>query len=216
MKRIFQPIISFCLLFITSYPVMAEQAGPFAGVYLGGNALMNAEGSDNLGSFELKFDPGLLGSAVCGWNFEPGNKLGEGRIELEYSHRSNQLDQVKFVEGSFQGDGKVVADSLLLNFFAVYHDKDRWSPYFGGGIGAARIEAVDLQVTGHSLSSDADVVFAYQLGVGCEYALTDRLSLDLGYRYFSSSRPEFSEPDGRLFKMDYLSHNVVLGLKLGF
>lgn len=169
-----------------------------------------------MGDFGLSFDPALLGSAVLGWDFEPGNPVGEGRMELEYTHRSNQLDRVRFVEGSFKGGGRVTADSLLLNFFGVLHGNSLWSPYVGVGIGAASIEASGLKVTGQPLSRGSAVVFAYQAGAGIDAALTDHLNLDLGYRLFSSSRPGFTEANGQKVTMDYLSHSVVVGLRFGF
>lgn len=216
MKRTCQMIIALCLPLLLCGPVMAQHTGPYVGALLGGNALMNAKSSDNLGTFNLNFDPGLQGSVVFGLDFEPGNPVGEGRIELEYTRRGNQLDQVKFTDGSFKGSGNVTADSLLFNFFGVFHDSRRWAPYLGLGIGAARIEASNLKVTGQPLGSGSAVVFAYQAGTGLDFSLTDRLNLDLGYRFFGSVRPEFKEADGRKFKMDYFSHSAVLGLRWGF
>jgi opacity protein-like surface antigen len=216
MKRTCQIIIALSLPLLLCGPVMAQHSGPYVGAFIGGNALMTAEGSDDLGSFSLKFEPALLGSAVLGWDFEPGNPAGEGRVELEYTRRSNPLDQVMFVQGSFKGGGNVTADSLLLNFFGVVHDKSRWSPYAGVGIGAVRFEASDLKVTGQPMGSGSSVVFAYQLGGGIDVALTDHLNLDLGYRYFSSTRPKLTEVNGRTFEMDYISHNAILGLRVGF
>jgi len=216
MKRTCQMIIALCLPLVLCAPVRAQHSGPYVGAFLGGNALLNADASDDRGSFVLTFDPALLGSAVCGWDFEPGNPVGEGRIELEYSRRSNPLDRVKFVEGSFTGGGDVTADSLLINFFGVFHDKGRWSPYIGAGIGAARIEASDLKVTGQPMANGSAVVLAYQLGAGLDFALTGTLSLDLGYRFFGSTRPKFTEANGDTFEMDYFNHSAVLGLRVGF
>jgi opacity protein-like surface antigen len=216
MKRTCQTIIALCLPLLFCGQVQAQHTGPYVGAFLGGNALMNAKSSDDLGEFNLTFNPALQGSAVLGWDFEPGNSVGEGRVELEYTRRSNPLDKVKFAEGSFKGGGNVIADSLLLNVFGVVHDTGRWSPYAGAGIGAARIEASDLKVTGQPLSNDSAVVFAYQLGAGVDVALTDHLNLDLGYRFFSSTRPAFTEAAGHIFKMDYTSHSAVLGLRVGF
>ncbi len=216
MKRTCQIIIALCLPLLLCGPVMAQHSGPYVGAFIGGNALMTAEGADDLGSFSLRFKQALQGSAVAGWDFEPGNPVGEGRVEVEYTRRSNPLDQVKFVEGNFKGGGSVSADSLLLNFFGVLHDKSRWSPYAGGGIGAARINSSGLKVTGQPMSTGSTVVFAYQLGGGIDVALTDYLNLDLGYRYFSSSRPRFTEVNGHKFEMNYISHNAILGLRAGF
>jgi opacity protein-like surface antigen len=162
------------------------------------------------------FKPAVMEGGVIGWDFEPGNPVGEGRIELEYSHRSNPLDQAKFAEGSVTGGGSITADSLLLNIYGVVHDNSRWSPYIGVGAGAARIEASGLTVTGQTLVSGTSTVFAYQAGAGIDIALTDHLNLDLGYRFFSGVKPAFTEANGHSFKMEYLNHSAVLGLRVGF
>jgi len=216
MKRTYQMIIALCLPLLLCGAAMAQHTGPYVGAFVGGNALLTAKSSDSQGDFSTKFDPGLQGSVVFGLDFEPGNPVGEGRIELEYTRRGNQVDQLKFVQGSIKGSGNVTADSLLLNFFGVFHDNRRWAPYIGVGIGAARIEASDLKVSGNLLGNGSAVVFAYQLGTGLDFSLTDRLNLDLGYRFFGSVRPEFKESDGQKFKMDYLNHSAVLGLRWGF
>ncbi|WP_168205879.1 outer membrane protein [Geobacter sp. FeAm09] len=216
MKRIGLMIIALGLPLVLCGPARAQHAGPYGGVFLGGNALMSAKGSDSQGDFSLKFDPGLMGSAVLGWDFEPGNTAGEGRIELEYSHRSNRLDKATFAEGSVAASGNVTADSLLLNFYGILFGDRSWSPYLGLGLGAARIEASDLRVTGQPLSGDSAFTFAYQAGLGVDYALSDHLNLDLGYRFFGAVRPNLREADGTDFRMDYYNHSVVLGLRVGF
>lgn len=209
-------MIIICLPLLLCDQVGAQHSGPYVGAFIGGNALMNAKGSDNQGEFSLAFAPSLLGSAVLGWDFEPGNPKGEGRVEVEFTRRSNPLDQVKFVEGSFAGGGKVTADSLLLNFFAVLHDSSRWSPYAGVGIGAARIYAANMTVTGSPLINGSAYVFAYQAGGGIDFALNKHLNLDLGYRYFGSNRPGFTEANGQKVRMDYLCHSLILGMRVGF
>jgi len=216
MKRSCQTIIALCLPLLFCGEVHAQHSGPYVGAFIGGNALVNAKVSDNQGDFAFTFDKALQGSTVLGWDFEPGNPVGEGRIELEYTRRSNPLDQVKLVNGNFKGGGSVTSDSLLLNCFGVYHDNGRFSPYVGVGIGAARFEASDLQEAGFPMGRGSAVAFAYQVGAGVDVALTDHLNLDLGYRFFSSTRPTFTEVDGRKFDMDYSSHSAVLGLRVGF
>lgn len=216
MKRICRTTITLCLTLLLCGQVQAQHTGPYVGAFIGGNTLVNAKASGDQGDFRLTFDKALHGSAVLGWDFEPGNPVGEGRVELEYTRRSNPLDRATFAEGSFKGGGDVTADSLLLNFFGVFHDKSRFSPYAGLGIGAARIKASGLQVTGQPMGSGSTVVFAYQFGGGVDIELTDHLTLDLGYRFFSSSRPTLAEASGDKFEMDYTSHSAVLGLRLGF
>ena len=77
------------------------------------------------------------------------------------------------------------------------------------------MDASDLRVSGQPLATDTAAVFAYQLGGGVEYALTGALSLDLGYRFFGTSTSKFTEPTGQRFDTTYLSHSIVLGLRLG-
>jgi opacity protein-like surface antigen len=216
MKQICQIIIALCLPLVFCGPVKAEHSGPYVGAFLGGNYLMTSQATDNMGNYGLTFDPALQGSAVAGWDFAPGNPVGEGRIELEYTHRSNPLNQLKFAEGSITGSGNVTADSLLANFWGVFHNKSPWAPYLGVGLGAARMEASSLKVAGQPLGSGSSVVFAYQLGTGVDFTLTDKLSLDLGYRFFNSTQPKFTEASGQSFKMDYSSHCAILGLRYGF
>lgn len=216
MKPLFRILIALSLPLIVCGPVWAEHTGPYAGAFIGGNLVPNATATDNLGNFTLRYNPALQGSFVLGWDLKRNSPLGEGRIELEYSRRSNQLDQVEFVDGRAPGGGNLTADSLLLNCIGIIRSEIRWSPYLLAGIGAARIDASDLRVTGQPLGTDAATVFAYQIGGGVDYALTDSLSLDLGYRFFGTTPPKFSEPNGQRFETDYFSHSVVLGLRVGF
>lgn len=209
-------MILCCLPLLYATPVLAQHTGPYLGAYLGGNMLADSRGSDALGSFNLTFKPAVQGSVVIGWDLEPHNALGEGRIEVEYARRSNPLDRVEFVEGKVAGSGDLTVDSLLLNCIGALRHNSRWSPHVDIGIGAARLDTSALKVTGQPLSSDTATVFAYQLGGGVDYALTGSLSLDLGYRFFGAVRPKFTEVNGQTFTMDYSSHSVILGLRLGF
>jgi opacity protein-like surface antigen len=216
MKQTALILCTLCFSLLFSGPAAAQHAGPYLGLFLGGNELLKAKSSDSSGDFGLVFKPALMGSAAVGWDFEPGNPVGEGRLELEYSHRSNPLDKVTFVEGKIAGSGHLNADSLLFNCIGVFHDAGRWAPYIGVGAGAARIEASGLTVTGQPLSSGSVVVPAYQVQAGVDVALGYRLALDFGYRFFATAPPRFAEANGRSVDMVYANHSVVLGVRLGF
>jgi opacity protein-like surface antigen len=216
MKRISLIITILCLPLILCGQVKAQHYGPYVGGFLGGDFLMSARSSDSQGSFTLKFDPGFQGSAVAGWDFKPNNPIGEGRIELEYTHRSNPFNKGNFFEGDFNGSGKMIADSLLCNFIGLLRDKSPWAPYLELGLGAARLETSDFKIANVPFSSDSSVVFAYQVGTGIDFAVTDNVSLDLGYRFFSTTNPRFNEANGRKFEMSYFNHSAILGVRVGF
>jgi opacity protein-like surface antigen len=216
MKPIYHALIAICSLLLFSGQVQAQHSGPYIGALIGGNELVKAKSSDNLGDFALEYKPGISGTAVLGWDFEQGNPVGEGRIELEYSRRSNQIDKAKFVEGDFKGGGNMTADSLLINFIGIVYDKSLWYPYALLGVGAARVVASDLTVTGDALAKGSDSVLAYQLGGGLDFVLTEHLNLDLGYRFFGTARPKFTEANGQSVRMDYHNHSALIGLRVGF
>jgi opacity protein-like surface antigen len=216
MKRINQILTLFCLSLILCTPAVAQHSGPYVGGYFGGSMLTEAKSTDKQGDFSLTFDPASMFSGVAGWELEPGHPLGEGRVELEYARRSNKLTKAKFVEGSVKADGTVISDSLLFNCIGVFRDKSSMTPYAGAGVGAARIESNNLTITGQPFSSGSKVVLAYQLLAGLDFALSEQVTLDLGYRFLGCSAPKFTETGGQKYTMDYYSHTVILGVRLGF
>lgn len=216
MKKTYQLLLLSIFFLALAFPVWAQHSGPYLGVSVGGQLLSPAKSEDNLGSFDLEFRPAPSGSVVLGWELESGNKIGEGRLELEYSRRSNRLDQVKFADGKVNAAGDLTAESLLFNTFGVYRSKSLLTPYLGAGIGVARFTAKDLTVTGQPLTNDDTIVFAYQFGVGFDIELMQSLTLDLGYRLFSSVKPKFTEANGDEFETRYLSHSALVGLRFGF
>jgi opacity protein-like surface antigen len=217
MKENCRLILVCFFLFALVSPLWAQNPGPYLGVYVGGQFLAPSESSDSLGTFNLEYQPAApSGSVVLGWELEPGSNIGEGRVELEYTRRRNRLDQAEFNDGKVSADGDVTADSLLMNAFGVYRSSSIWTPYLGAGLGVARISAADLNVTGQTLSDDDALVFAYQFGVGADIAITDFLTLDLGYRLFNTTKAKLKEANGEEFKLEYLSHSAMLGLRLSF
>jgi opacity protein-like surface antigen len=216
MKQMAKFLILGVLLLALASPAWAQHFGPYLGIYAGGQLLSPAKGESSSGTFNLEYQPAASGSVVLGWELEPGHRFGEGRVEIEYTHRSNRLDQVEFVEGKVNAAGDLTAESLLVNAFGVYRTASSWTPYFGAGLGVAQLTAKDLTVSNAPLTDDNATVFAYQLGVGTDIALTPSLTLDFGYRLFSTSKATFREASGNEFKSGYLSHSAMVGLRFGF
>ena len=204
------------LFFALTSSSWAQNPGPYLGLFVGGQFLSPSESSDSLGTFNLEYKAAQSGSVVLGWELESGSSIGEGRVELEYTRRSNRLDQAEFSDGKVTADGDLTADSLLINTFGVYRSSSAWTPYLGAGLGIARITAEDLSVTDQPLSDDDALVFAYQFGVGADIAITESLTFDLGYRLFNTVKAKLKEANGEEFKMEYLSHSAMLGLRLSF
>ncbi len=90
-------------------------------------------------------------------------------------------------------------------------------PYIGGGIGGARVEVRDFsaQSAGGGGFTDDDIVLAYQGGVGINFDITDRTTIDLGYRYFATEDPGYSTSGGE-FDFEYEQHVALLSLRYVF
>ncbi len=149
-----------------------------------------------------------------------GNKFKSGRIEGEVAYQSSEIDQFTASAGgasvSIDTSGDVSVLSFLVNGYYDFILDSKVSPYIGGGIGFAQISTNDITLTalGQSVSlpDQDDTVFAWQIGAGIGYALNDKLALDLGYRFFTSSDAEF---DGGS-KIEFASHNFTAGLRYSF
>lgn len=146
------------------------------------------------------------------------------RLELEYSHRSNEYDDndvwrplggnspAKLAEfdgltmAGMPGAGGSVSNRLEDIeshdvFFNVYYDHktdSRWTPYIGAGLGWSRTEAdirlhfvrdndVAIEPARGTISSlEASVddnLFGWQLLLGADYAVDERLSAGVRFRY---------------------------------
>lgn len=144
------------------------------------------------------------------------------RLELEGGHRFNQLEP----SGAF-ASGDVHVWSGMVNAFIDFNRKGRILPYIGGGLGYARLEAngVSSPIGTFQRFDDGENAFAFQGLAGVTYKLTERLALDVGYRYFNAQDADFQGFSGSTsftngtaadFDGDYRSHAVTGGLRLTF
>jgi opacity protein-like surface antigen len=216
MKHLLYLLCLPMLLLPLCRPAWSAHQGVYVGAFYGLTVLDEAEAKDDQGTFHLDFDPGQVAAFTLGYDLNPKGFLGDGRIEFEYARRGNSLDKVDFLEGEVGGKGDLQVECLLFSTKGVYRVFRYWVPYFGAGFGAARVEADDLRISGQPLADDDDVVFAYQVGIGADIPLTESLSFDLGYRFFGTTKPEFETSDGDDFKVEYFSHNALVGLRVGF
>ena len=59
-----------------------------------------------------------------------------------------------------------------------------------------------------------DVVAAMQIGAGFSFDIDRRTKLDVGYRYFETQNPEFSDSTGTPFTSTFASHNFLVGARI--
>lgn len=206
MKRII--IISCCVmitLFCSQTVSAEERYGSLRlGVAIPGNSDI-IDGSDPATRVVAKFKKGMFVSTALGWEFN------YFRLEGEFLYQSNDFESASIagIETTISGDISSLA--LLFNGYFDYKNSTDFTPYLYAGLGASMmsLSALGLPDVGLGPVSDEHVVAAYQLGGGLTYKMDENISLNLNYRYFVPSDPDFNN-----IETEFASHNISLGLRI--
>jgi opacity protein-like surface antigen len=148
--------------------------------------------STNIGAgFE---DTGLGFNHSIGYQFK--NSFS---AELEFSYKGRD----------FRGavDGDMTSKSFIANGIYSFNIREFYTPYVGYGIGYTFHE-VNIQNYGDR----TDTTLAHQLKMGVDMEFSRRLSLRVGYRYFTTNSPTFKQ----YFSSENSSHGIEAGVKFHF
>lgn len=128
---------------------------------------------------------GFLGGVALGFEI-----FEDVRTELEFSYQRNGLGDFSasgaFAGQPFNSDASFQTATVFGNvwFDLDFLGGDRIKPYIGGGVGLGVIDANLFDNLGAIQDIDVDgAVFAYQLGFGLNFGITQRLDLGAGYRF---------------------------------
>ena len=99
-----------------------------------------------------------------------------------------------------------ITKSFLLNGIYYFDIREFYTPYIGYGIGITFHEA-----TQNGFDEGEDTRLAYQLKMGVDMKFNRKLSLLLGYRYFTTNNPRFG-----FFTGETASHDIEAGIKFHF
>jgi opacity protein-like surface antigen len=205
-------IVLVAMTLVVGGGVSSAIAGPYFSVNAGAVWVSDADLSiDGYGKFaELSFDTGY------GVNAALGNSYNSGfRSEVEFAYRTNDVDDGKVSVPEFDiyesgpVDGEMSSWAVMINGYYDFDTGSALKPFIGAGLGYAN---VDLEL---GSDSDDDGVFAYQFMAGLGFAISKEVSLDLQYRFFATDDPEFSKY-GAAFEYEYMTHNVMAGLRFNF
>lgn len=134
------------------------------------------------------------------------------RAELEYGYNSSVDKSVG------HGDAESRLQTLMVNGYWDIANIMDFTPYVGAGVGLVFAKTRGtLNLNGqHYGTSDTDILFAGQVGLGCSYFFTSNISADLGYRYLFTGDGETGY-GGYNLKSDSLGmHQISLGLRISF
>jgi opacity protein-like surface antigen len=175
--------------------------------------------TDAGGTLDNSLGTGGIGSIGLGYRFSP-----RFRTDLTLGYRGGY----EVGGGANVQSSDVDAITGMVNGYVDLGTFGRFTPYVGAGIGASRNEVEDIRGTVGGASfrvpGDTRTSFAWQASAGTSVALSERTSLDLGYRYqdlgLVGTQPALSiggvpvqadSADGHL-----RSHELQLGLRIHF
>jgi opacity protein-like surface antigen len=149
------------------------------------------------GAVDLNGDIYPTGGSVNQTLFTAGGAAGiafdreNGLLRAEFEGRSRDLMQGRttllYPDGSFFDNPRVRASNGWSTMANVWRDidvTDATGLYAGGGIGAGGYNLTAVYPPPPTAASGV-TEFAWQAGGGVTHAFTERLTLDLGYRFFA-------------------------------
>ncbi len=211
-KGIYVSIIALSLVFTAS-------AYSAQGMYVSGNVGLSLvddidmTDSDNVfpgANIEMEFDSGVSFAGAIGY------RMDNIRVEAEVGYQENDIEKVDVFGIDIEDfEGDLNSLSVLANGYYDFATSSPFTPFLTAGLGMAQVEINELNFRGSGLTSatEDDTVFAWQVGAGVSYAVSDMLDLELKYRYLMVADLEFEEGlevDGPN------SHNISLGVRYNF
>jgi OmpA-OmpF porin, OOP family len=214
---------SVCLALAALAAIAADSArAQTPGWYIGGEGAWSHLGDQDAtatapgSSTPLKIHPGEGFAAGINGGFEFQSGL---RLEGEAVYRRHDLNSSSSAGVTSPTHGSIGNVAIMGNAFYDFNNSTRFTPYIGGGVGAARLHLDDFNSVGSPGLSASDWRLAYQGIAGVRYTIDPHWSASLDYRYFATTDPHFSGsvagvPSG--LKTDYHTHNVMLGIAYHF
>jgi opacity protein-like surface antigen len=155
-------------------------------------------------SVDIQNDPAFVINGAIGVELNPMIRV-EG--EIGFHHNTADIaplfSEFTFSMVSFMGNG----------YFDI-PTQSPLRPYVGAGLGFA-LAGVEEEVFG-ATDTDSDLVGAFQLMAGLGFDISPKATLTFGYRYFTTTDPDFFTAFGPPFEMDYTSHDFLFGARFRF
>ncbi len=187
------------------------------------NERIGSLSATSAGSLKTNADDDVFGASLA-YGIRQGNFRAEIELKMQEDAEKDSL-----MLGSLMRS-KVKNKSAFLNGYYDFRSASKFTPYVGVGIGLSRLEASAGISDGEGIGAmikEKETKFSWQIGAGVSYAVSQKMAVDLGYRYvdygeIKGSFP-FSETDGSYvadeidtLKVDSAANEIYIGLRYAF
>lgn len=205
-------IITICAVALSISSMAYSSEGAYVSAGFGTAIANDADLTEPIGTGTIDFDIGFAVRLAAGYAF------AKTRLEGEIGYQKNNFNSMSVnVPGLGSGTTPIDGDgsnlSFLVNGYYDFKNNSRVTPFIGGGIGFARVDASAISIPGFGVltTSADDTVFAYQVGTGFGIAVKGNASIDISYRYYATSDPDFGGT-----KAENSSHIIYVGTRFSF
>ena len=213
--------VSLAAITMTSQLATAGDFQPYVSVFAGASFPNNLQ-LDYAGTgrnFDLGLNSGYLVGGAIGAHI-----TDELRAEIELSRaffQSNGKGHNTSDGGrNFVAAGDVHATYLMANAWYDIQTETAFTPYVGGGAGVGWVGGNVIFGPGpFGFGGSTSAGFAFQLGGGVKFDLSENVALDLGYRFKDIIGASANNTNAIIpgwDAVDLSSHTVQLGLTLKF
>jgi opacity protein-like surface antigen len=193
---------------VFSFSTIAYAEGLYFSGNIGAAMLADADITEPGFNAELGSDTGVALGIALGYAYS--NNI---RAEIEFAYQTNDADTLEAFGVGLNATGDTTSSAGLLNCYYDFVNDSSFIPFITAGIGYAKVELNDFNLSGSGMpnSNEDDEVFAYQVGAGVGYVVSEKIILDFKYRYFGTDDPEFD-----VTEVEYASHNFYVGIRAFF
>ena len=208
-----------------SAAITAERSGDYLAVRaIGGISTVDGITENASGPLTENNTDDLVGGLGIALGYDFSAKGLPFRTEIAYYYRF-RFDFDTRINDGVSGDGfenNLSTHAVLVNLFYDIDLGPNWKPFVGLGVGWARnvsdVVRTPLIAGPSEQREDTNDNFAWTAGLGVAYRLSDAWRLELAYRYIDLGAVDIGPfSNGTVVEAeDYVSHDVVLGVRYRF
>ena len=162
-------------------------------------------------AYSVEHDTGFTIGGAIGTHLAPGL-----RTELEISYLRSALDSYSTADGDDDPASGHLEQGFLLGNIWKDFQVGGLTPYIGGGLGFGLLHLENGDFDGDTQTNDTGYGLAGQFGFGARMAVSDNLSVDLGYRFKSLLDVSLIGGGSDTDNSDVSTHNHVAQLGLNY
>lgn len=196
--RLIVPLAAAGLFFLPEdAPAQTFEAGPYIGASAGYLMLEDNEGSIGGLGTGIEFDPGYALALQLGYRFS------FLRAELEAEYGEAAVDSVSVGGTSIDPDFDFRYARATAGLYADFTLLPLFTPYVGGGVGAAYIHGDDTEVGGIEVELESDAYLTAHGEVGLALDFLPVVSIVPAYRYvwIDTDQGEVDDATAHIFKV---------------